>query len=94
MCTVYWYCANNLFSLLPIALSSSEKKKDYSDHSIEHLFQKRGLSTADIDQGCSNEHILEIYQNLEKWEQVSMHLGLKRADVIAIKQVLLIVQSL
>ena len=45
-----------------------------------------GVASADIDQECSDEHILGIYPNLEKWELVSVHLGLTRADITAIKQ--------
>ena len=65
--------------------SLSEKKKS-SSTGIEHLLQNAGLSSAAIDQECTNEHLLDIYQHLEKWELVSIHLGLKRADITAIKQ--------
>ena len=65
--------------------SPSEKKRS-SGTSIEHLLQTTGLASAAIDQECTNEHLLDIYQHLDKWELVSIHLGLNRTDITAIKQ--------
>ena len=59
-------------------------KKRASD--LEDLLQKTGLASTDIDQELNDNHILDIYPNLEKWERVSAHLGLRQADITAIKQ--------
>ena len=65
-------------------ISPSEKNRS-SNTCIEDLLRKAGLANAAIDQECTDEHILDIYQHLDKWELVSIHLGLKRADITAIK---------
>ena len=72
--------------LLAAPLKSPLEKKIGSGTNIEDLLQNAGLAIAAIDQECTDEHILDIYQHLEKWELVSVHLGLKRADITAIKQ--------
>ena len=59
-------------------------KKRASD--LEDLLKKTGLASTDIDQELDDDHILDIYPNLEKWERVSAHLGLRQADITAIKQ--------
>ena len=74
---------NVFIGVVPLKSSSKEEK---GGTSIEDLLQKAGLGSAAIDQECTEEHILDIYQHLEKWELVSIHLGLKRADITAIKQ--------
>ena len=43
------------------------------------------LSDDDIKKEVSDDHILEVYHQLEKWKQVAAHLGLTRADVEAIE---------
>ena len=43
------------------------------------------LNNDDIDKEVSDEHILEIYPQLEKWKRVAAHLGLTQADVQAIE---------
>ena len=53
---------------------------------LEDLLKKTGLASTDVDQELDDDHILEIYPNLEKWERVSAHLGLKQPDITAIKQ--------
>ena len=65
------------------AAPSSSKKKASG---LEDLLKKTGLFNTEIDQEINDDHILEIYPNLEKWERVSAHLGLKQADITAIKQ--------
>ena len=67
-------------------MKSLTEKKRSSGTSIEHLLQTAELSSAAIDQECTNEHLLDIYQHFAKWELVSIHLGLNRADITAIKQ--------
>ena len=67
-------------------MKSPLENKRNSDTGIEHLLQTAGLDSAAIDQECTNEHLLDIYQYFEKWEMVSIHLGLNRADITAIKQ--------
>ena len=49
------------------------------------LCKRFELSDEDIDKEVSDEHILEIYPQLEKWKQVAAHLGLTQADVQAIE---------
>ena len=43
------------------------------------------LSDDDIKKEVSDEHILKIYRQLEKWRQVAAHLDLTQADVEAIE---------
>lgn len=40
-----------------------------------------GLTIAEVDQVCSNEHILEIGLKLEQWERVASYLGMTTADI-------------
>ena len=49
------------------------------------LCKKFKLSDEDIDKEVSDDHILEIYPQLEKWKRVAAHLGLTQADVQAIE---------
>ena len=49
------------------------------------LCKRFELSNEDIDKEVSDEHILEIYPQLEKWKRVAAHLGLTQADVQAIE---------
>ena len=74
------------YLILAAPLKSPLEKKKRSGTSIEDLLQKARLASAAIDQECTDDHILDIYQHLEKWELVSIHLGLKRADITAIKK--------
>ena len=43
------------------------------------------LSDDDIKKEVSDDHILKIYPQLEKWKRVAAHLGLTQADVEAIE---------
>ena len=38
-----------------------------------------------IDKEVSDDHILKIYPQLEKWKRVAIHLGLTQADIQAIE---------
>ena len=49
------------------------------------LCKRFELSSDNIDKEVSDDHILEIYHQLEKWKQVAAHLGLTQADVQAIE---------
>ena len=49
------------------------------------LCKRFQLSNEDIDKEVSDEHILEIYSQLEKWRIVAAHLGLTEADVKVIE---------
>ena len=49
------------------------------------LCKRFELSDEDIDKEVSDDHILEIYPQLEKWKRVAAHLGLTQADVQAIE---------
>ena len=57
------------------------KTKAAPDPAIDALLQKYGLTNDDVDQECSNEHILEISKNLVKWKLLSLHLRLNQADI-------------
>ena len=52
---------------------------------LEELCSRFNLSDDDIKKEVSDDHILEIYLQLEKWKQVAAHLSLTRADVEAIE---------
>ena len=52
---------------------------------LVELCKKYNLSNEQLDQEVSDEHILEIYSQLERWKRVAAHLGLTRADVEAIE---------
>ena len=43
------------------------------------------LSSEDIDKEVCHDDILEIYHQLEKWEEVAIHLGLTHADIEVIE---------
>ena len=49
------------------------------------LCKRFELSDEDIDKEVSDDHILKIYPQLEKWKRVAAHLGLTQADVQAIE---------
>ena len=49
------------------------------------LCKRFELSNDDINKEVSDEHILEIYPQLENWRLVAVHLGLTQADVQAIE---------
>ena len=49
------------------------------------LCKRFKFSDDDIDKEVSNEHIDEIYRQLENWEQVAHHLGLSGPDIEAIE---------
>ena len=49
------------------------------------LCKRFELSDDDINKEVSDDHILEIYPQLEKWKRVAAHLGLTQADVQAIE---------
>ncbi|XP_064382042.1 uncharacterized protein LOC135330979 isoform X2 [Halichondria panicea] len=49
--------------------------------SVEEFISKFGIVGYEIDQECSDDQILDIYHDLEKWEQVACHLGLKATDI-------------
>ena len=44
-----------------------------------------GLTDDDINREVEDEHINEIYRQLEKWELVAHHLGLTKPDIEAIR---------
>ena len=46
---------------------------------------KFGLTSEVIDKEVSDDYILEIYHQLEKWEEVAIHLGLTPADIEVIE---------
>ena len=52
---------------------------------IDDLCTMFELSSEDIDKEVCHDDILEIYHQLEKWEEVAIHLGLTRADIEVIE---------
>ena len=44
------------------------------------------LTYGDLDKKVSDEHIRDIYQQMDKWQQVASHLGLTDAEVETIQQ--------
>ena len=54
--------------------------------SLVELCSRFSLTNVDIHMEVSDEHILEIYLQLENWEQVAPHLGLTNADIQAIEK--------
>ena len=72
-------------SALLVALSTSTYADDILADPIVDLLQRTGLCNADIDKECSDKHILKIYPNMENWERVAFHLGLKLPDIEAIE---------
>ena len=49
------------------------------------LCSRFNLSDDDIKKEVSDDYLLQIYPQLEKWKRVAAHLGLTRADVEAIE---------
>ena len=67
--------------------SSAHTKRDHHGQSSQlvELCKRYKLSDEDIDKEVSDDHILEIYPQLENWKRVAAHLGLTQADVQAIE---------
>ena len=63
--------------------SSTHTQKDRHGQSSElvQLCERYELSNDNIDKEVSDEHILEIYPQLEKWRLVAIHLDLIQRDV-------------
>ena len=66
--------------------SSAHSKRDHHGQSSQlvELCKRFELSNDDINKEVSDDHILEIYPQLENWRLVAVHLGLTQADVQAI----------
>ena len=64
------------------------KSKDLLVHSVQldDICKQFDLSTDDIDKEVTDEDILKIYPQLEKWKKVGAHLGLTYVDIIDIEQ--------
>ena len=67
--------------------SSTHTQRDHHDQpsQLVELCKRHNLSNEDIDKEVSDEHILKIYPQLEKWKRVAAHLGLTQADVHSIE---------
>ena len=52
---------------------------------LRELCKSFELSNDDIEKQVSDEHILEIYPQLENWKRAAAHLGLTQAHVQAIE---------
>ena len=70
----------------PHPSSSTNTQRDHGDQSSQlvDFCKKYKLSTDSIDKEVSDQHILKIYRQLEKWRLVAAHLGFTKADVQAI----------
>ena len=68
--------------------SSTHTQRDHHDQSpqLVEIRKTYKLSNDDIDKQVSDDHINEIYPQLEKWKLVAHHLGLSGPDLEAIEQ--------
>ena len=71
----------------PPSMASIAMKRDHHAQTSQlvELCKNHELSQDDIKREVSEEHILEIYAQLEKWKQVAAHLRLTREDVEAVE---------
>ena len=71
----------------PSSSTSAHTERDHHGRSSQlvELCKRYKLSDEDIDKEVSDEHIDEIYPQLEKWELVAHHLGLSGPDIEAIE---------
>ena len=81
----FFFCHSGTAS--PHPSSSAPTKRDHHGQSSElvELCKRYKLSDNDINKEVSDEHIDEIYPQLEKWELVAHHLGLSGPDIEAIE---------
>ena len=71
----------------PHTFSGTHTKEDHhsqSSHLVE-LGKRFQFSNEDINKEVSDEHILKIYPQLEKWERVAAYFGFRLADTQAIE---------
>ena len=52
---------------------------------LKQLLEQHNLTIEDISKEVSDDHINEIYSQMENWEQVANHLSLTRPDIRAIE---------
>ena len=64
----------------------STSPSDVRPTSITALCSRYSLTVADFNAEVSKDHILEIYSQLDKWEEVATHLGFSKADLQSIKR--------
>ena len=71
----------------PCPSSSTHIKRDHHGQSSQlvELCKRLELSNDNVDKEVSDDHILEIYPQLENWKLVALHLGLTQADIQAIE---------
>ena len=65
---------------------STHTQRDHHSHSSQlmELCKRFELSNDTIDKEISDDHILEIYPQLENWRLVAVHLGLTHIDIQAV----------
>ena len=52
---------------------------------LNQLLKQYNLTINDITKEVTDDHIKEIYSQMENWEQVANHLGLTRPDIQVIE---------
>ena len=50
---------------------------------LNELLREVGVTSAQLDETCTNEHLLSIAVFLESWKEVAPYLGLSNDDVVA-----------
>ena len=68
-------------------VSQRQSSSTNADYDVQSPVRKRRRVIEDgcFDKEVSDDHIFEIYPQLENWKRVAAHLGLTRADVQAIE---------
>ena len=82
VCDIYLiYCAGHSI------FSQHQSSSTNGDYDVQSPVRKRRKLCEDgcFDREVSDDHILKIYPQLEKWRRVAAHLGLTRADIGAIE---------
>ena len=69
----------------PSSSPHTERGHHGQSSQLVELCKRFELSNDDINKEVSDEHILKVYPQLEKWKRVAAHLGLTQADVQAIE---------
>ena len=77
----YYFHLEPADSQHPNSSTSMEGEVYIQSPQMVELCKKFELRSDDIDKEVSDEHINEIYSQLEKWEEVANHLGLTGPDI-------------
>ena len=80
LCTIInCMCHAVTFSKPPSAVKKAPSSQ------LEQLLEQHDLTIDVISQEVSDDHIKEIYSQMENWEQVANHLSLTQPDIQAIE---------